>query len=98
MEDRSSRFIITDRENERIIELDRLTGMVWNYCDGEKSPWQIQTELSMNDGLHASEDDIWLSLTELSKMELLSNSSDDSIERYSTLLECEEESLTPVAA
>ncbi|MEZ5344158.1 MAG: hypothetical protein R2681_01265 [Pyrinomonadaceae bacterium] len=98
VEERTSRFILTDEENDRIIELDRLTGLVWRCCDGEKSPWEIQTILKTAYDLYASEDDIWLALTELNRMALLHDGADDSIERYSEMLEMQEHSLKPAAA
>ncbi|MCB1025196.1 MAG: PqqD family peptide modification chaperone, partial [Acidobacteria bacterium] len=98
IDERNTGFIITDEENNRIIQLDRLTGLVWKCCDGEKSPWEIQTEIRSVYDLYASEEDIWLSLTELKRMDLLSADSDDSIERYSALLKWEEETLSPAAA
>ncbi len=97
IEERNDSLIITDEQNNKIIELDRLTGLVWKSCNGEKSPWEIQTELKTSFGVQASEDEVWQSLSELTKMNLLFDNY-DSIERYSTMLEWEEDSLKPAPA
>ena len=66
-------LLVYDLDSNRAICLNRTSRLVWEKCDGLRSPWEIQTELRAELKTKVSEDFVWFALDQLQREDLLIN-------------------------
>ncbi|MFV0387309.1 MAG: hypothetical protein ACK5NT_01030 [Pyrinomonadaceae bacterium] len=81
-------LMVRDLRNDKSMCLSRLTAFVFQLCDGEKSPWDIQKRASEEIDSTIDENVIWTALTQLETLGLI-EPEDDSIGRYKAYLTTE---------
>ena len=89
IEQSGNEFTVYDQATDTSVCLDHVTAQIRKKCNGINSPCEIQRLLLAENGLKVNEDTIWFSLTRLKRLNLL-ELEDDSIERYSSLLETQD--------
>ena len=77
-------LLVYDMDTNRAICLNETSAMIWQKCDGVKSPWEIGKEMEKELKAPISEDLVWFALEQLHKEKLLAND-EDFTSRYKRL-------------
>lgn len=85
IESTSRGVIVKDPKTGMMHQLNLLRSMVWNYCDGKKSPYEIGNLVRSQFGDEIDEDTIWSELTKLFMLGLLLDDSEDAFHRYARM-------------
>jgi hypothetical protein len=69
-------ILVYDLSENRAVCLNETSALIWQACDGNKTPAEISNFISKKLNTPANEDLVWLALDQLKKENLIENASD----------------------
>ena len=80
-------LLVYDLKENQAICLNRTSKLIWEKCDGAKSPWEIRKSLEEALETSIDEDIVWLGLAQLNEKGLLEKGADEAelLEQHSGL-------------
>lgn len=80
LQEMGDEILIYDLSANKVFCLNETSALVWQLCDGQKTPSEISQIITQNLRIPANEDLIWLTLELLKKENLIENKND--LENY----------------